>query len=179
MMDISGLATIPETPTRPSTTAPPSQHVLKRPPLEGAYVTVTDSLGNRVYLRQKEDAGTKVKHPICDSSVTLNHQNVLDIYFFTTWPIYLMPVSMSPLSIAVCLQVVNSRTVPESHGALGLLAVPIGVLRDQEAQRVSDNNLQLNPVIMFVYSSVTNSTTVKKSQVSCSIFALVYIRYKV
>lgn len=73
MMDISGLATIPETPTRPSTTVPPSQHVLKRPPLGGDYVTVTDSLGNRVYLRQKEDAGTKVKHPICDSSVTLNH----------------------------------------------------------------------------------------------------------
>lgn len=61
-MDISGLATIPETPSRPPTAAPPSQHVLKRPPLEGDYITVTDSSGNRVYLRQKEDAGTKVKH---------------------------------------------------------------------------------------------------------------------
>lgn len=68
-MDISGLATIPETPSRPPTAAPPSQHVLKRPPLEGDYITVTDSSGNRVYLRQKEDAGTKVKHLICDAAV--------------------------------------------------------------------------------------------------------------
>lgn len=68
-MDISGLATIPETPSRPPTVAPPSQHVLKRPPLEGDYITVTDSSGNRVYLRQKEDAGTKVKHLICDAAV--------------------------------------------------------------------------------------------------------------
>lgn len=60
-MDISGLATIPETPSRPPTAAPTSQHVLKRPPLEGDYITVTDSSGNRVYLRQKEDAGLKVK----------------------------------------------------------------------------------------------------------------------
>lgn len=68
-MDISGLATIPETPSRPPTAAPPSQHVLKRPPLEGDYITVTDSSGNRVYLRQKEDAGTKVKQLICDAAV--------------------------------------------------------------------------------------------------------------
>lgn len=71
VMDISGLAAIPETPTRPPATVKPSQHVLKRPPLEGDYVSVTDSSGNRVYLRQKEDA-TKVKHPVCNS-VTLNH----------------------------------------------------------------------------------------------------------
>lgn len=81
VMDISGLATIPETPTRPSTTAPPSQHVLKRPPLEGDYITVTDSSGNRVYLRQKEDAGTKVTHPLCDSSV--KH------YIFLYMPVYI------------------------------------------------------------------------------------------
>lgn len=68
-MDISGLATIPETPSRPSTAAPPSQHVLKRPPLEGDYITVTDSSGNRVYLRQKGDADTKVKHLIYDAAV--------------------------------------------------------------------------------------------------------------
>uniref|UniRef100_A0A674N8B7 Chromosome transmission fidelity protein 18 homolog n=1 Tax=Takifugu rubripes TaxID=31033 RepID=A0A674N8B7_TAKRU len=69
VMDISGLATIPETPSRAPTAAPPSQHVLKRPPLEGDYITVTDSSGNRVYLRQKEDAGTKVKQLICDAAV--------------------------------------------------------------------------------------------------------------
>lgn len=79
-MDISGLATIPETPTRPLTTAPPSQHVLKRPPLEGDYVTVTDSSGNRVYLRQKEEATTKVEHLICDLFVTLNHSIFLYIF---------------------------------------------------------------------------------------------------
>lgn len=65
-MDISGLATIPATPSRPPTDARPSQHVLKRPPLEGDYITVTDSSGNRIYLRQKEDAGTKVKQLTCD-----------------------------------------------------------------------------------------------------------------
>uniref|UniRef100_A0A674NBX3 Chromosome transmission fidelity protein 18 homolog n=1 Tax=Takifugu rubripes TaxID=31033 RepID=A0A674NBX3_TAKRU len=54
---------------RAPTAAPPSQHVLKRPPLEGDYITVTDSSGNRVYLRQKEDAGTKVKQLIFILSV--------------------------------------------------------------------------------------------------------------
>lgn len=63
MLDISGFATIPETPRRPPTVAPASLHVLKRPPLEGEYISVTDSSGSRVYLRQKEDTGTKVKTP--------------------------------------------------------------------------------------------------------------------
>lgn len=40
----------------------------------------------------------------------------------------------------MCLQVVNSRIVPNSQGELGLLAVPIGVLREQEAERVSDQD---------------------------------------
>lgn len=78
VMDISGLATIPATPSRPPTEARPSQHVLKRPPLEGDYITVTDSSGNRVYLRQKEDAGMKVKQLICDSPV-----------FFSTFSYYI------------------------------------------------------------------------------------------
>lgn len=68
-MDISGLAAISESPSRPPTAAPVSQHVLKRAPLEGEYVTVTDSSGNRVYLRQKEEAGTKVKHLTCGSEL--------------------------------------------------------------------------------------------------------------
>lgn len=59
-LDISGFGMIPETPRRPPTEAPASLHVLKRPPLEGEYVSVTNSLGSRVYLRQKEDTGTKV-----------------------------------------------------------------------------------------------------------------------
>lgn len=61
MLDISGFASIPETPRRPPTAAPASLRVLKRPPLEGEYVSVTDSSGSRVYLRQTEDTGTKVK----------------------------------------------------------------------------------------------------------------------
>ncbi|XP_035515241.1 chromosome transmission fidelity protein 18 homolog [Morone saxatilis] len=89
-LDISGFATIPETPRRPPTAAPVSLHVLRRPPLDGEYISVTDSSGSRVYLRQKEDTGTKV---------------------------------------------VESRMVPNSQGSLGLLAVPISVMREQEAER--------------------------------------------
>ncbi|KAF7223516.1 chromosome transmission fidelity protein 18 homolog isoform X1 [Nothobranchius furzeri] len=91
VLDISGFAEIPETPGRhPITGSPSSLHVLKRPPLEGDYISVTDSSGNRVYLRQKEDTDTKIT---------------------------------------------ESRLIPNSYGALGLLAVPIGVLRTQEAER--------------------------------------------
>ncbi|KAM6940353.1 chromosome transmission fidelity protein 18 homolog isoform 2-T2 [Xenentodon cancila] len=90
VLDISGFAVIPETPGRFPTAAPASLHVLRRPPLDGEYVSVTDSSGNRVYLRQKEDTGT---------------------------------------------QVADSRLMPNSLGGLGLLAVPIGVLREQEAER--------------------------------------------
>ncbi|XP_019125345.1 chromosome transmission fidelity protein 18 homolog isoform X3 [Larimichthys crocea] len=90
VLDISGFAAIPETPRRPPSAAPASLHVLRRPPLEGEYITVTDSSGSRVYLKQKEDTGTKM---------------------------------------------VDSRMVPNSQGSLGLLAVPVGVLREQEAER--------------------------------------------
>ncbi|TMS22813.1 Chromosome transmission fidelity protein 18-like protein [Larimichthys crocea] len=90
VLDISGFAAIPETPRRPPSAAPASLHVLRRPPLDGEYITVTDSSGSRVYLKQKEDTGTKM---------------------------------------------VDSRMVPNSQGSLGLLAVPIGVLREQEAER--------------------------------------------
>nr|XP_019956731.1 PREDICTED: chromosome transmission fidelity protein 18 homolog [Paralichthys olivaceus] len=90
VLDISGFATIPESPRRPPTAVPASLCVLKRPPLEGEYISVTDSSGSRVYLRQKEESGTKV---------------------------------------------VDTRVAPNSQGALGLLAVPISVLREQEAER--------------------------------------------
>ncbi|XP_024115257.1 chromosome transmission fidelity protein 18 homolog isoform X1 [Oryzias melastigma] len=89
-LDISGLAEIPETPRRAATMVPASLRVLRRPPLEGDYISVTDSSGTRVYLRQKEDTGA---------------------------------------------QVVDSRLVPNSYGGLGLLAVPIGALREQEAEK--------------------------------------------
>ncbi|XP_037546232.1 chromosome transmission fidelity protein 18 homolog [Nematolebias whitei] len=91
VLDISGLAEIPETPSRPLTAASPSSlHVLRRPPSEGEYISVTDSSGNRVYLRQKEEMETKL---------------------------------------------VDSRLAPNSYGALGLLAVPLRVLKEQEAER--------------------------------------------
>ncbi|KAM4750097.1 chromosome transmission fidelity protein 18 homolog isoform 2-T2 [Anableps anableps] len=89
-LDISGFAEIPQTPRRPVTLPPASTRVLKRPPLEGEFISVTDSSGNRVYLRQKEETDIKT---------------------------------------------VDSRIVPNSHGALGLLALPIRALREQEAER--------------------------------------------
>ncbi|MEQ2231470.1 hypothetical protein ILYODFUR_000733 [Ilyodon furcidens] len=90
MLDISGFAEIPETPRRPVTPPPVSTHVLKRPPLEGEFISVTDSSGNRVYLRQKEEMDIKT---------------------------------------------VESRIVLNSDGGLGLLALPIRALREQEAER--------------------------------------------
>ncbi|XP_047222770.1 chromosome transmission fidelity protein 18 homolog [Girardinichthys multiradiatus] len=90
MLDISGFAEIPETPRRPVTPTPASTRVLKRPPLEGEFISVTDSSGNRVYLRQKEEMDIKT---------------------------------------------VESRIVPNSDGGLGLLALPIRALREQEAER--------------------------------------------
>ncbi|XP_051939419.1 chromosome transmission fidelity protein 18 homolog isoform X2 [Hippocampus zosterae] len=88
-LDISGFETIPESPRRPAAVATQS-HALRRPPLEGDYVTVTDSSGCRVYLRQKDTQAEEVK---------------------------------------------NCRMLPVPQGSLGLLAVPIDVLRDQEAER--------------------------------------------
>ncbi|XP_068607262.1 chromosome transmission fidelity protein 18 homolog [Brachionichthys hirsutus] len=90
VLDISGFAAIPETPRRPPREAPTSLHALRRPPLEGEYISVTDSSGTRVYLGQKEDAGSRV---------------------------------------------VDTRIVPNSQGALGLLALPISVLREEAAER--------------------------------------------
>ncbi|XP_056893029.1 chromosome transmission fidelity protein 18 homolog [Takifugu flavidus] len=120
VMDISGLATIPETPSRPPTAAPPSQHVLKRPPLEGDYITVTDSSGNRVYLRQKEDAGTKVA---------------------------------------------SSRIVPDSFGALGLLTVPIGVLREQEIKRRHDQLVEESERLTELLTGSVNDVIVEPESI--------------
>uniref|UniRef100_A0A8C6TKP3 Chromosome transmission fidelity protein 18 homolog n=1 Tax=Neogobius melanostomus TaxID=47308 RepID=A0A8C6TKP3_9GOBI len=39
-----------------------SSHVLRRPPLEGDYVSVTDAVGTRVYLQQKEDTVGNVSY---------------------------------------------------------------------------------------------------------------------
>ncbi|XP_077462157.1 chromosome transmission fidelity protein 18 homolog [Stigmatopora argus] len=88
-LDISGLAAISVSPREPAAAARPS-NALRRPPLEGDYITVTDSSGIRVYLRQKDAEEEKV---------------------------------------AGC------RILPNSQGSLGLLTVPIGVLREQESER--------------------------------------------
>ncbi|KAK0140829.1 Chromosome transmission fidelity protein 18 [Merluccius polli] len=64
VLDISGFAAFSQTPQRPAVAAAAaSQCVLKRPPLDGEYITVTDSLGNRVYLRQKENTEGKLVDP--------------------------------------------------------------------------------------------------------------------
>ena len=57
------------------------------------------------------------------------------------------------LHLPVSLQVVNSAIVPDSYGALGLLAVPINVLREQELERVSGykyEGLLINPMQCFL-----------------------------
>lgn len=89
VLDISGFAEIPETPRRAITPPPAASRVLKRPPLEGEFISVTDSSGNRIYLRQKGEMDTKT---------------------------------------------LDTRIVPDSYGGLGLLALPIRTLREQEAE---------------------------------------------
>ncbi|CAL8285860.1 unnamed protein product, partial [Arctogadus glacialis] len=67
VLDASGFGAFSQTPRRPAAAAAAavtaSQRVLKRPPLDGEYITVTDSSGNRVYLRQKENTGRKLADP--------------------------------------------------------------------------------------------------------------------
>ncbi|XP_068583237.1 chromosome transmission fidelity protein 18 homolog isoform X2 [Cebidichthys violaceus] len=116
VLDISGFASIPETPRRRPTAAPASLHVLKRPPLEGEYVSVTDSSGSRIYLRQTEDTGTKV---------------------------------------------VDCRLVPNSQGALGLLAVPIGVLREQEMERRHQQIMEESQRVTDLLASSVNDELVQ------------------
>uniref|UniRef100_A0A8D2ZMK2 Chromosome transmission fidelity protein 18 homolog n=1 Tax=Scophthalmus maximus TaxID=52904 RepID=A0A8D2ZMK2_SCOMX len=116
VLDISGFATIPETPRRPPAAAPASLLVLKRPPLEGEYISVTDSSGSRVYLRQKEDTGKKV---------------------------------------------VDSRLAPNSQGALGLLAVPISVLREQEAERRHQQVMEESQRLTELLTSSVNDVFVE------------------
>lgn len=56
VLDISGLAVLQESPKR--ATAP--RHVLKRPPASGDFITVTDCMGNRVYLRKTQEQDEQV-----------------------------------------------------------------------------------------------------------------------
>ncbi|KAK1802729.1 hypothetical protein P4O66_021271, partial [Electrophorus voltai] len=87
VLDISGLATLQESPKRVPTAVCRAR---KRPPATGDYITVTDSMGNRVYLSKKEDDDNKAPDP---------------------------------------------RFFRNSQNALGLLAVPIEVLKEQVADR--------------------------------------------
>ncbi|XP_042591364.1 chromosome transmission fidelity protein 18 homolog [Cyprinus carpio] len=86
LLDISGLAALQESP-RQVTTA--RRHAQKRPPAIGDFITVTDSMGNRVYLNKKED---EEKAP-------------------------------------------DPRAFRNSLNGLGLLVVPIEVLKEQIAER--------------------------------------------
>ncbi|XP_029295362.1 chromosome transmission fidelity protein 18 homolog [Cottoperca gobio] len=121
VLDISGFASIPETPRRPPTAAPASLHVLRRPPIEGEYISVTDTSGSRVYLRQTEDTGTKVQ---------------------------------------------DSRLVPDPQGSLGLLTVPISVLRDQEAERRHQQDVQESQRLIDLLSSSVNDVLVQPEEES-------------
>ncbi|XP_066517068.1 chromosome transmission fidelity protein 18 homolog [Hoplias malabaricus] len=86
MLDISGLGVLQESPQKVHT-AP--RHALRRAPATGDYITVTDSMGNRVYLSKKEE-----------------EDKAADPRFFQN-----------------------------SQRSLGLLAVPIEVLREQVAEK--------------------------------------------
>ncbi|XP_046898586.1 chromosome transmission fidelity protein 18 homolog isoform X2 [Hypomesus transpacificus] len=101
VLDISGFGALQDSPGRVAVAAGrvavaagrvavAAGRVLRRPPVEGDYVSVTDTAGNRVYLRQEVHLGTKVVDP---------------------------------------------RAVRATQNALGLLAVPIEVLRQQVAER--------------------------------------------
>uniref|UniRef100_A0A8C2L4A7 Chromosome transmission fidelity protein 18 homolog n=1 Tax=Cyprinus carpio TaxID=7962 RepID=A0A8C2L4A7_CYPCA len=52
VLDISGMTALQESPKRVTAAR---RHAQKRPPAVGDYITVTDSMGNRVYLNKKED----------------------------------------------------------------------------------------------------------------------------
>ncbi|XP_028827911.1 chromosome transmission fidelity protein 18 homolog isoform X1 [Denticeps clupeoides] len=71
----------------PRTVSTATRHAMRRPPATGDYITVTDSSGNRVYLRQREE------------------------------------------------QERAERPMRNSHNALGLLAVPVEVMKQQVAER--------------------------------------------
>ncbi|XP_051559515.1 chromosome transmission fidelity protein 18 homolog isoform X2 [Myxocyprinus asiaticus] len=86
VLDISGLAALQESPKRITAAR---RHTQKRTPAIGDYITVTDSMGNRVYLSKKEE---EEKAP-------------------------------------------DPRAFRNSLNGLGLLAVPIEVLKEQIAER--------------------------------------------
>lgn len=59
VLDISGLGALQESPKRVTAA---KRHAQKRPPAIGDYITVTDSMGNRVYLNKKEDEEKVLYH---------------------------------------------------------------------------------------------------------------------
>lgn len=119
-LDISGFAIIPETPIRPvSVPRIASSRVLKRPPLEGEYISVTDTMGTRVYLRQKEDMKDKVE---------------------------------------------VSRMVPDIFGALGLLAVPIRELREQQAEKRHQRIVEESQRLSELLASNVNDTFMEQEK---------------
>uniref|UniRef100_A0A8C9STX2 Chromosome transmission fidelity protein 18 homolog n=1 Tax=Scleropages formosus TaxID=113540 RepID=A0A8C9STX2_SCLFO len=87
VLEISGLGALQASPRKVDLSW---QHVLRRPPPTGDYITVTGSAGNRVYLAKREEDSSKA---------------------------------------------VDARTLRNSQYSLGLLSVPIEVLREQVAEK--------------------------------------------
>ncbi|GAA6081505.1 chromosome transmission fidelity protein 18 homolog, partial [Tachysurus ichikawai] len=56
VLDISGLAVLQESPKR----ATARRYALKRPPASGDFITVTDCMGNRVYLCKTQEGDEQV-----------------------------------------------------------------------------------------------------------------------
>ncbi|XP_047658736.1 chromosome transmission fidelity protein 18 homolog [Tachysurus fulvidraco] len=86
VLDISGLAVLQESPQR----ATARRYALKRPPASGDFITVTDCVGNRVYLCKTQEEDEQTPDP---------------------------------------------RFFRNSQNALGLLAVPIEVLKEQVSEK--------------------------------------------
>lgn len=76
VLDISGLAALQESPKRVTSAR---CHAKKRPPAIGDYITVTDSMGNRVYLNKKEDE-EKVLDPTQKFYLTTCRSTMCEVY---------------------------------------------------------------------------------------------------
>lgn len=116
VLDISGLTALQESPRRVTAAR---RHAQKRPPAIGDFITVTDSMGNRVYLNKKED-----------------EEKVSDLTkYFTRLLAGEQCVKFIDFSCAFS-QAPDPRAFRNSLNGLGLLAVPIEVLKEQIAERV-------------------------------------------
>ncbi|XP_043097625.1 chromosome transmission fidelity protein 18 homolog isoform X2 [Puntigrus tetrazona] len=115
VLDISGLVSLQESPKRVTAAR---HHAQKRPPAIGDYITVTDSMGNRVYLNKKED---EEKAP-------------------------------------------DPRAFRNSLNGLGLLTVPIEVLKEQIAERRHQRVLEESQRLTELMNSGVDSELLAEEQ---------------